>query len=104
PSGLAGGPAIKVAPVDGGAPVVVATSTSGCQPVWSSPTTLWYSRRTGASYQWLEVDIAKNQPTGKTRTARGPCLAQTPDPDPPVAGDVRAVITEDWDVRVHQLQ
>ncbi len=89
----------RLARSDGGVAVDLAEGATNCQIVWSGSTTLWFSRREGRAFRWIEMDVETRKPTGRTAPGNTGCYDQ-PDPNPPASAAVRVVQTVDSDIRV----
>ena len=88
--------------VDGTTRDLVA-GTNSCRPIWSSPHTLWFSRRHGRHHRWSEIDVVTGMMTGRVSPGTSNCYNGHPDPTVPVRSSVRGVIVYDTDVRVARL-
>jgi hypothetical protein len=85
------GPRVRWMTIDGKTVRDVSDSETTCSPGWSSPTTIWVSRRLAGRLIWTEVDADTAAPTGKVHPGRKSCLDGADDPDSPVHSDVRIV-------------
>jgi hypothetical protein len=85
---------------DGGEPHEVAESETGCPVGWSSPDTLWVSRRRGRTLVWTEVDATSGRETGKIVPGSHDCFDARPDPASPVNPDLRIVYDQTSQVRM----
>jgi hypothetical protein len=88
------GPAVRWLPTDGGASHDVSDSETICGPHWSSPRTLWLSRRWSGQLVWREIDVDTGRETGRTSAGSTDCTdgwadPTTPDMDVRVAAETR---------------
>jgi CBS domain-containing protein len=95
----------RVADLAGGAPRDVGDGGSYCAPVWSSPRTLWISRRAVGTPVWTEVDIDAPgaPPTGRTLRGARACTDGLPDPAAPTRDGAKIVVNWRSELRVHPL-
>jgi eukaryotic-like serine/threonine-protein kinase len=95
----------RLVPLAGGAPRDLGDGGSYCAPVWSSPRTLWISRRTEGAPTWVELDVATPdaRPTGRTRPGTRACADGLPDPASPVRDGARIVVSAKSELRVHAV-
>jgi hypothetical protein len=107
------GPRARVVPLEGGEARDVGDASSYCRPVWSSPRTLWVSRRGAGTPEWVELYVgspadppshaADVVPTGRTMRGARDCSDGLPDPAGPTRDDAKIVV--DWrsELRVQQM-
>jgi serine/threonine protein kinase len=92
------GASVRWASTDGGPVRNVCVAETMCDPVWSSPRTLWVSRKREGKASWAEVDTDTGLDTGRTRPGATDCSSGLDDEvdtsspaDPDVRIDVRQV-------------
>jgi hypothetical protein len=78
---------------------------SYCAPVWSSAHTLWISRRSEGTPEWVEVDVdaPDARPTGRTRRGARACTDGMPDPAAPERDGAKIVVNWRSELRRHAL-
>jgi hypothetical protein len=54
-----------------------------CSPIWSSPATVWFSRRRGRVVEWVETDISSGGTTGRRYPGTTDCASGIEDPEAP---------------------
>ena len=74
------GPVVQWMSTRGGLVHDVTNTETGCAPGWSSPRTLWVSRRQGKEILWTEVEVDGGRPTGKTVPGSRDCSDGPEDP------------------------
>lgn len=95
------GPRVRWMSADGGEPHEVSESESVCEPQWSSPTTIWVSRRQTGRVHWTEIDVDTGAPTGRAQRGASGCFDGSDDPSAPGRSAVR--IRESWESQVRFL-
>jgi hypothetical protein len=70
--------------------------------VWSSPRTVWISRRAEGTPLWVEVDV-DGEPTGRTQRGVRDCTDGLPDPEAPISDGAKIVVTWRSQVRAYPL-
>jgi serine/threonine protein kinase len=95
--------ALAAAGAPGGAARDLAIGTGLCQIPWSSPTTLWFSRRQGAEFRWVEIDVESNRPTGRIAGRATGCFDGYPETVLPVAGPIRLELSRTSQILVGTL-
>jgi hypothetical protein len=79
------GPTVRWMPSAGGEVHDLLDTETICGPAWSSPHTLWISRRRGSDLAWTEVDADTARPTGRVRPGSSDCSDARSDPETPDA-------------------
>ncbi|MDB4982257.1 MAG: hypothetical protein JWM82_3009, partial [Myxococcales bacterium] len=99
------GPRARLVALAGGAPRDLGDGGSFCAPVWSSPRTLWISRRTEGAPTWVELDVAAPEvrPTGRTRPGSRACADGLPNPAAPLRDGARIIVSATSQLRVHAV-
>jgi hypothetical protein len=78
--------------IDGKGSREIGDASSYCGPVWSSPRTLWISRRTEGTPAWIELDVeGEPSPTGRRFAGTRDCSDGIADPASPARDGVRLV-------------
>jgi hypothetical protein len=84
-------PMVKWINVDGADVHDVIETETACAVGWTSPRTLWVSRRRGRAFTWTEVDVDSRRETGRTHPGSRDCSDSRNDPESPVDPDLRII-------------
>jgi len=77
------GPTIRWMPTDSGEIHDLLDTETICGPSWSSPRTLWVSRRRGSALIWTEIDADTARPSGRVHPGTTDCTDAHNDPETP---------------------
>jgi len=100
------GESVQWIPSAGGPIHDVTFSEGACRPGWSSPLTIWVSRRVRGRPLWTEVDAESGRPTGRTSPSGNDCTIgryASPDLLSPVRPEIRIVFETTSQIRTMEL-
>jgi hypothetical protein len=102
----------RIVALAGGEARDVGDASSYCRPVWSSPRTLWVSRRGAGTPEWVELDVgsptsppmgATVVPTGRTLRGARDCSDGLPDPAGPTRDGAKIAVDCRSELRVQPI-
>lgn len=95
----------RVVGIDGLGSRDVGDASSFCAPAWSSEHTLWVSRRTEGTPEWIEVDVTgAARPTGRRLAGKRDCTDGTPDPASPLRDGARIIVSWRAELRAQTVR
>jgi hypothetical protein len=94
------GPVVKWISSEGGEAHEVSETETGCPAGWTSPKTLWVSRRYGSRVVWKEVDADSGRETGRSVPGSRDCSDGRRDPQSPLNPDLRIIYDQTSQLRL----
>jgi hypothetical protein len=93
------GPRVRWLPIEGGPSRDIAETETICGARWSSPETVWLSRRLHGALTWMEVNADTGAATGRSAPGASDCTDGWADPATPGDG-VRVVAEKRTELRI----